>query len=72
MFVIGSDFCFVQPNRREEMAIAIKTAIPLRLVKLFTLLWELLRDSGTPVHQSRNVQRAFLLFYSLLHKGTIR
>ena len=44
------------------MAIAIKTAIPLRLVKLFTLLWELLRDSGTPVHQSRNVQRAFLLF----------
>ena len=20
MFVIGSDFCFVQPNRREEMA----------------------------------------------------
>ena len=23
MFVIGSDFCFVQPNRREEIAITI-------------------------------------------------
>ena len=23
MFVIGSDFCFVQPNRREEMAMTV-------------------------------------------------